>query len=118
MMLPRAFLSTAVLLRIPNYSCSLPTGTTPGKYWRRAAAYRFQEPSDQWLIGQYGEPFPEGHELQGRSPIRWWQVVVTDAPRFWPRDVVVARDQRPEWRRNWASGGVLPSRFYIVGEQA
>lgn len=103
MTLPKVFMATATLLRIPNYSCSLPTGTTPGRYWRRAAIYFHQEPSDSWMIGQYGEPFPYGHELHGRTPIRWWQVVVTDAPRLWPRDVIVDRDQRPAWRKELAA---------------
>ncbi|MCK0533427.1 hypothetical protein [Sphingobium agri] len=84
-----AFLTVKQLRSLPEYSTSLPTGTAPGKQWRRAARPWHTTPSADWWLGEYGEPYPEGHEHHGQIPIYWRQIVVTDAPREWPRHVRV-----------------------------
>ena len=88
-MADRVFLSTAQLRVLPEYSTSLPTGTTPGKQWRRAVRPWQTSPSAEWLLGEYGEPYPEGHKHHGKIPIFWREIVVVDAPRMWPRHVLV-----------------------------
>lgn len=88
-MADRAFLTTAQLRALPEYSTTLPTGQTPGKQWRRAQRPWHNRASDEWWLGQYGEPYPEGHKHHGQIPIYWKQIVVTDAPRLWPCHVRV-----------------------------
>ena len=68
------YLSVAELNGFSDYSCSLPTGQTVGKRWKcnvRKNAGRFR-----WRVGEYGEPFPEGHEFHGDIPIYWYDVVI------------------------------------------
>lgn len=72
-----------------NYSTTLPTGTTPGKSWRKAAWPRHQEVNDEWWRGTYGKPYPEGHEHHGEIPIGWRRIVVAGVPARWPREVRV-----------------------------
>jgi hypothetical protein len=74
---------------LPNYSGSLPTGTTPGKSWRRAVRYGYQRPTDQWRRGTYGKPYPEGHPHAGQIPIIWQDIVIKDQGRVFPRNVNV-----------------------------
>ena len=54
-----------------EYSCSLPTGTTAGKRWRRRVPY-MHRPGDrpQWFMGEYGEP--EGDQV----PITWREIFI------------------------------------------
>lgn len=65
-----------------EYSCSIPTGTTPWKMWKcNMNAYpnpgllgeSAREP--RWVVGQYGEP--EGDSV----PITWFVVVLRYGPR-------------------------------------
>lgn len=39
-----------------EYSCSLPTGTTVGKRWKRAK--NTYDGKDGWLLGEYVECYP------------------------------------------------------------
>ncbi len=57
------------LMELAEYSCSIPTGTTIGKRWRRAT--RYHAPAiTEWWIGTYVE-HPEPH----RVGIEWvWAV--------------------------------------------
>lgn len=87
----RVFMTERELRELREYSTSLPTGTTPGKRWRRAVRPWFDEPNDEWRMGEYGQPFPEGHKYFGEIPIYWRQIIVTDVPRRWPRTVHVDR---------------------------
>jgi len=43
--------------KLPNYSCSVPTGVITGKRWKRAKKYDDQDMTrvDKWLIGEYQE---------------------------------------------------------------
>lgn len=74
---------------LPNYSCTLPTGTTAGKMWRRAARYHRQGLSDEWWQGCFGEPYPEGHRYHGQVPITWRRIVIAGEPRVWPIEITV-----------------------------
>lgn len=49
---------------LPNYSCSLPTGTTIGKRWKRRKDY--YDESKGWLLGEY---IPSDQD--GCVGIRW-----------------------------------------------
>ena len=59
------------LNRLPEYSCSLPTGTYPGKQWRRC-----HFGTGEWYIGTYGEPTDKD-----TIPIYWHHVVLLQGPR-------------------------------------
>lgn len=83
------FITTAQLLALPEYSMSLPTGTVAGKRWRRADRPQFNQPNDPWNMGEYGEPYPEGHQHHGSIPIIWRHIIVTDAVPCWPRHIAV-----------------------------
>lgn len=91
------FVTQADFNALLNYSGSLPTGTTPGKIWRRAAHYFHQEPNDEWFLGHYGQPYPDDHEFAGQIPITWKPLVIEGVPARWPRSVPVPR--RPVPRR-------------------
>ena len=67
-----------------EYSTSLPTGTTPGKQWKRAVRPWMNKPHDEWRLGQYGEPYPEGHEHHGQIPIFWFHISVEGVPPRFP----------------------------------
>jgi hypothetical protein len=67
------------LADLPEYSCSIPTGTTPGKRWKRDAnAYRRDLPwpghVPDWLLGEYVE-IPGDPDHVG---IRWRTVCIAD----------------------------------------
>lgn len=89
MIYPKVFMTTAQLTQLPEYSTTLPTGTTEGKKWRKARRPWRNEPEDEWLMGRYGRPYHDAHEHAGRIPIIWRQIVVTDAPRVFPVGVFV-----------------------------
>ena len=66
-------ISRAELAKLPEYSCSLPTGTTIGKRWRRDVHFNKPpagRPAPEWCIGEY---FDDG--TPGMVAIRWtWAV--------------------------------------------
>ena len=60
-----------------EYSTSLPTGTTPGKVWkRRIPPWAPKNASGVWWRGVFGKPYPEGHPHHGQVPIGWRRIVV------------------------------------------
>ncbi len=62
-------LSLAEFEALREYSCSLPTGTTIGKRWKRREPYNTTEVVKRWLMGEYVEcPEP------GRVGIVWRQI--------------------------------------------
>jgi hypothetical protein len=91
-------LSQAEFLALLNYSASLPTGTSAGKRWRRSVDWRFQELNDEWMMGEFGEPYPKGHVLYGNVPVQWRRIIVLGVPARWPHDVAVPLREIP--RRN------------------
>lgn len=83
-------LNRETLPALMDYSRSLPTGQRPGKVWRRHLPA-----VDEWWLGRYGDPYPEGHEFHGSVPIDWWRIYVIGSPARWPRDVRVPSIPRP-----------------------
>lgn len=76
---------------LPDYSMSLPTGTTPGKRWRRARWPWLHADNDEWLLGEFGQPYPVGHEYHGDIPIHWTPILVLGVARKWPAGVICRR---------------------------
>ena len=63
---PREFCS------LLEYSASLPTGTTPGKRWKRLDGVHDRLCKDPcWVVGEYGKP--EGNSV----PIHWYRPVIS-----------------------------------------
>ena len=62
--------------KLPEYSCSIPTGTTIGKRWKRSDTFTLGRPRDRELVWHMGEyidhPDPE---LIG---IRWKRIEIAD----------------------------------------
>lgn len=56
---------------LPEYSCSLPTGTTVGKQWKRRVPYQIRvDPPNEWYLGEYVETY----EL-GQIGIEWTKIL-------------------------------------------
>ena len=72
-----------------NYSGSLPSGTTPGKSWKRACSFPHQRPTDAWMRGTYGRPYPKGHKHEGSIPIIWQNIVIEGQAPTFPRSIRV-----------------------------
>ncbi len=70
---PLVTMTPEELKKLPEYSCSLPTGTTIGKRWRRRIPYYTNQPLQCWLVAEY-VPHPDP-DLTG---IKWRQVVLVD----------------------------------------
>ena len=64
----RIVLTTPEFEALPEYSCSLPTGQTIGKRWKR----KCRDPNGEvWMLGEYVED-PE----PGMIGIRWRRIKV------------------------------------------
>lgn len=51
-----AYMSTAEFERLPEYSCTIPTGVTIGKRWRRREPYMLDAPViGRWYLCEYVE---------------------------------------------------------------
>lgn len=85
---------------LPEYSTTLPTGTTPGKAWKCRRPYWAKREDADWWRGVFGNPYPLGHRHHGQIPIGWRRIRVEGTPPRWPADVLVplrkleARDVR------------------------
>lgn len=79
-------ISRAAFEALPEYSTSLPTGTRPGKVWKRQSRVGWHW-LDEWTLGTYGEPYPEGHEHHGSIPISWFPIRRAGQPAAFPREV-------------------------------
>lgn len=66
-------LSTPQFEEMPEYSCSLPTGTTIGKRWKRNLNFGTREKA-VWWMGEYVED-PE----PGRVGIEWKEIEIYDS---------------------------------------
>jgi hypothetical protein len=64
--------------KLNTYSCSLPTGTTPGKMWRRLdgdhdLAFKRRGGKPIWMVGQYDPNCPaDATEIE----IHWYRPVI------------------------------------------
>ena len=79
-------ISRAAFEALPEYSTSLPTGTRPGKVWKRQSRVGWHW-LNEWTMGTYGEPFADDHELAGRIPISWYPIRLAGQPASFPRGV-------------------------------
>ncbi len=73
---------------LSEYSCSLPTGTTIGKSWKRNVnAYTGRADSPDWWMGYYTES-----DLPGQVGIEWRRVVLPPVESvWWSRSKIVFR---------------------------
>lgn len=54
---------------LPEYSCTLPTGTTPGKRWRAQMGFADPEGTKpRWYVGEYGAVSSDGRSIA----INWY----------------------------------------------
>jgi hypothetical protein len=89
--LPRLRLSKSEFERLLEYSASMPTGTTPGKRWKRldgAHDMRFIRSGGVpvWIVGEYDPTAPTDDEIEAmekrgekRPPnikINWYRPVI------------------------------------------
>lgn len=76
--LPPLHMTKAEFEALDDYSATYPTGTTPGKRWRRhdgAHDPRCEKPV--WIVGEYGDIEPGGLNIK----INWYiPVIRVDAP--------------------------------------
>jgi len=73
----RLTLTRAELDALPEYSRSLPTGTTIGKRWKRNLADGHGgKLKPYWIVGEYYDI-----DRDDRVGIRWYDVEITDADR-------------------------------------
>lgn len=56
---------------LPDYSCSLPTGTTIGKQWKRRNCYH--DASKGWSRGEFVP-----HSSPGTVGIEWREIVIVN----------------------------------------
>lgn len=64
-----AVVTQAAFDALPEYSCSIPTGTRIGKRWKRAKNYR--DRTKGWWLGEY-----EQHPDPDFVRIRWRDLMV------------------------------------------
>lgn len=73
--MPTLRLTWWLLKSISDYSASIPSGTTPGKVWRRRIRYTDPDgPDTKYALGMYGEP--DGDKI----PIYWFPVMIVEGP--------------------------------------
>lgn len=78
--LPILKLTPAEFLALPEYSASVPTGTTIGKRWRRLngahdMAYKRAGGKCEWMIGAY-EEHPDPAQREKFCVTRWYKPVI------------------------------------------
>lgn len=74
--LPTLRLTLAEFGKLSEYSCSVPTGTTPGKRWKRhVGAHDRDCPVEEryWIIGEYGTVTADGKNIA----INWYHPIIT-----------------------------------------
>lgn len=85
---------------LSEYSCTLPTGQTIGKQWRRRTPYMTDQGGPfLWYLGEYymDETIPEGE-----IGIRWCRIVLSD----FRQNVALIRG--PQRRKQEKQPGSLP----------
>jgi hypothetical protein len=59
---------------LPEYSCSIPTGTTVGKKWKRPVPYEIRtDPPNTWVLGEYVEC-----SVPGEIGIEWTPLILPE----------------------------------------
>ena len=65
------YLTTPEFDALPEYSCTIPTGTTEGKRWKRRHPYREEKNVEtSWYMGEYAKP------KNGKVPIIWYRICI------------------------------------------
>lgn len=95
--LPRLRMTADEFRNLPEYSASLPSGTTPGKMWRRLdgdfdLAFKAGGGQPRWMIGQYDPDCPEDAE---RIRILWFRPIITYRAAM-PEVRFSAKDRKPD----------------------
>jgi len=73
-----AEMSMAEFNSLPEYSRSLPTGTTQGKVWKRHVNWNKPEESKEWWLGEYGEHTPiADRDGEASVAIHWYYIAIT-----------------------------------------
>ena len=85
----RTKLTLAEFRALPEYSCSVPTGTEIGKRWKRRIPYH-GEPCE-WFLGEYVEPDAEQKE-KGQVGIQWTRIEVAELAKL-----VLHLERQREW---------------------
>lgn len=68
-----AIVDSEAFTALPDYSSSLPTGTTPGKRWKRRIDY--YDESKGWMMGEYFV-LPDPEAAEQFMGIRWRNLLV------------------------------------------
>lgn len=81
-----AYVTPGEFSELLEYSCSIPTGTTAGKRWKRDNNWGGlvgHDPAQgpDWYLGEY---FLDGTIPAGEIGIRWRRLVVGEKPRREP----------------------------------
>lgn len=83
------FGSLEAIKKLPEYSCTMPTGVTPGKMWRRHDVFYPNCKEPVWIIGRYEEA-PNGQvrasDPEGKKAWVWKTVAMCKT--VWYRPVV------------------------------
>lgn len=62
--------------KLSEYSCTLPTGTTVGKQWRRRTPYSDSDgPPFIWYLGEF---YMDASVPEGEIGIRWRRIFLSD----------------------------------------
>lgn len=59
--------------KLPEYSCTLPTGTTIGKRWKRSEFFGSSKYPGRWFLGEYVP-----HDKPERVGIQWREILIVD----------------------------------------
>lgn len=68
--MPKVLVSRELFDKLMDYSCSIPTGTTVGKWWKSRVDYH--DASKGWLLCCYDESDEEGMVLIRRRRLDWY----------------------------------------------
>lgn len=77
-LLPALRITAREFRALPEYSCSLPTGTTPGKRWKRLDGAHDRNflaagGKPHWMIGEYDPACPPGAKI---IKIFWYRPII------------------------------------------
>lgn len=67
---------------LPEYSCTLPTGTTIGKKWKRREPYGADPDTATWYLGTYVDIGTNASPIarETKIGIEWWEIEI-ETPR-------------------------------------
>lgn len=76
--LPKLRISAREFEALPEYSCSVPTGTTPGKRWKRLdgvydRSFMARGGKPRWMVGEYDPACPSDAKT---IQIFWYRPII------------------------------------------